>query len=180
MIMSFKSWFFQASILVVLLFTTPSFANLDVNDSSKLINDICPTTRFPSYCLEVLESIPEAATADLKGLAQITLDLAISKASSTLDRIRSLIPQTTDPKLKQAYKSCSEHYDNTIGDLKEAESDFKQGDKYGMNQYASAAMTEAGDCDDQTEELAVDPWIQKGNQDFDNICGIVLAISNHL
>ncbi|KAK3187759.1 hypothetical protein Dsin_027320 [Dipteronia sinensis] len=160
---SFKSYFFQVSILGVLLFITPS------NASSKIINDICPKTRFPSICMELLQSTPGAAAADLKGLGKITLNLAHSTASKTLGQINSLIPKTTDPKLTEIYKSCSEQYGNVIGSLKEAETDFNQGDYFSMNSQASAAMTEVGDCRDETAKLAVDPSVKKGNLDFDHI-----------
>ncbi|KAK2643753.1 hypothetical protein Ddye_018995 [Dipteronia dyeriana] len=171
---SFKSYCFQVSIFGVLLFITPS------NASSKIINDICDKTRFPSICMELLESTPGAAAADLKGLGKITLDLAHSSASKTLGQINSLIPKTTDPKLTEIYKSCSEQYENVIGNLKDAETDFNQGDYFSMNSQASAAMTEAGDCSDETAALAVDPSVKKGNLDFDHICSIILAISNNL
>ncbi|KAK1592387.1 hypothetical protein Q3G72_024032 [Acer saccharum] len=170
---SFKSYFFQVSILGVLLFITPS------NASSKIINDICAKALFPS-CMEFLKSTPGAAAADLKGLGKITLDLAHSSASKTLDQINSLIPKTTDPKLKKIYKSCSEQYDNVIGDLKEAETDFNQGDYSGMNLQASAAMTGAEECSDETAELAIDPSVKKGNLDINHICSIILVISNSL
>ncbi|TXG71456.1 hypothetical protein EZV62_000035 [Acer yangbiense] len=171
---SFKSYFLQVSILGVLLFNTTS------NASSKIINDICAKTRFPSICLEILESTPGAATADVKGLGKITLDLARSSASKTLGRINSLIPKTTDPKLKEIYKTCSEHYDNAIGSFNNAETDLNKGNYFSMNSQASAAMTEAGDCDDETAKLAVDPSLKKGNLDLDHICSIILAISTKL
>ncbi|KAL5777463.1 hypothetical protein ACOSP7_010389 [Xanthoceras sorbifolium] len=49
-----------------------------------------------------------------------------------------------------------------------------------MNLQVLAAMIEAGECDDETNEVSVDPSIQKGNQDLDYVCGIVLAVSNGL
>ncbi|KAI9195419.1 hypothetical protein LWI28_015547 [Acer negundo] len=171
---SFKSYFFQVSILGVLLFITPS------NASSKIINDICAKTKVPSSCIELLESTPGAATTNLKGLGQITLDLAHSSAVKTFGQINSLIPKTTDPKLKEIYKTCSEQYNDAIGDLKDAETKFNQGDYFSMNTKASAAMTEAGDCSDETAKLAIDPSVKKGNVEFDHICSIILAISNNL
>ncbi|TXG71453.1 hypothetical protein EZV62_000032 [Acer yangbiense] len=164
---SFKSYFFRVSILGVLLFITPS------NASSKIVNDICAKTRFPSICLEILESTPGAAAADVKGLGKITLDLARSSASKTLGQINSLIPKTIDPKLKEIYKTCSEHYDNAIGSFNNAETDLNNSNYFSMNSQASAAMTEAGDCDDETAKLAVDPSVKKGNLDLDHICVIL-------
>ncbi|KAK1592983.1 hypothetical protein Q3G72_033896 [Acer saccharum] len=179
---SFKSYFFQASIVLVLLFMimTPSLARLHVQVSSGEINDICSKTFNPSYCVELLKSTPKTATADLKGLAKIILDLARSNATKTLDQIHSLIPKTTDHRLKESYQACSEHYDNAIGDLNEAESDFKQGDYFGMNIQASGALDEAGDCHDENEGLPADPSLRKGNQDLENICEIILVVANLL
>ncbi|KAK3187740.1 hypothetical protein Dsin_027301 [Dipteronia sinensis] len=179
---SFKSYFFQASIVLVLLFMimTPSLPRLHVQVSSGEINDICSMTLNPSYCVELLQSTPGTATTDLKGLAKIILDLAHSNTSKTLDQIHSLIPKTTDPILKESYQSCSEHYDNATSDLDEAESDFKQGDYFGMNIQASGALDEAGDCNDETEGLPADPSLRKGNQDLKNICGIILVVANLL
>ncbi|KAK2643764.1 hypothetical protein Ddye_018959 [Dipteronia dyeriana] len=180
--MSFKSYFFQASIVQMLLFMimTPSLARLNVQVSSGEINGICSKTLNPSYCVKLLKSTPGTATADLKSLAKIILDLARSNATKTLNQIHSLIPKTTDPKLKESYRSCSEHYDNAIGDLNKAESDFKQGDYFGMNIQASGALDAAGDCDDETEGLPASPSLIKGNQDLKNFCGIILVVANRL
>ncbi|KAK1592315.1 hypothetical protein Q3G72_022967 [Acer saccharum] len=186
---SFKSYyFFQASIVLVLLFMimhmTPSFARLHVNKVStkenQLINDICSKTTNPSNCLRLLKSISGTGTADLKGIAKIILDLAHSNATKTLDLVNSLIPKTNDFRLKEGYLTCFEVYDNAIDEINEAESDFIQGDYSSMNIQASAAMTEAVTCDDETQGLPIDPSVRKGNQDLLDLCKIILVVANLL
>ncbi|KAK2647226.1 hypothetical protein Ddye_022421 [Dipteronia dyeriana] len=186
---SFKSYyFFQASIVIVLLFMimhmTPSFARLHMNKVSnkenQVINDICSKTTNPSNCLRLLKSISGTSTADLKGIAKIVLDLARSNATKTLDLINTLIPKTHDFRLKEGYRTCSEVYDNATDEINNAKSDFIQGDYSGMNEQASGAMTEAVTCDNETQGLPIDPSVRKGNQDLQNLCEIILVIANLL
>ncbi|KAJ0043079.1 hypothetical protein Pint_19443 [Pistacia integerrima] len=176
---SFKGYFFQASILLgMMLFVAPSLARVNVKVTKGVINDICSKTQNPSFCLGVLNQIPGASTADLPGLAKITIDLASSNATKTLQLIKSLVPKATNGKLKERYGTCSEHYDNAIGDLNDAQQYLKTGDPMGANLSASASMDEAGDCDDELQGLPTDPSVLKGNQDLNNICSIILVIAN--
>ena len=49
-----------------------------------------------------------------------------------------------------------------------------------MNIQESGALDEAGDCDDETKGIPADPSFRKGNQDLENICGIILVVANLL
>ncbi|XP_044484641.1 pectinesterase inhibitor [Mangifera indica] len=62
---SFKSSFFQASILLVMLFVAPSLARLNVMVMKGVIKDICGKTQNTSFCLGVLNQTPGASSADL-------------------------------------------------------------------------------------------------------------------
>ncbi|XP_031257675.1 pectinesterase inhibitor-like [Pistacia vera] len=177
---SFKRYFFRASILLGMLFVAPSLARLNEKVTKGVINDICSKTQNLTFCLGVLNQAPGASTADLPGLAKITIDLATSNATETLQIIQSLVPKTTNTKLKEGYATCSEHYDNAIGDLGDARQHLKTGDPMGVNLSASASMDEAGDCNDELKGLPADPSVLKGNQDLNNICSIILVIANRI
>ncbi|KAK3189171.1 hypothetical protein Dsin_028732 [Dipteronia sinensis] len=174
--MSFKSYyFFQASIVLVLL-----FMNKVSTQENPVINDIRSKTTNSSTCLQLLKSIPGTGTADLKGITKIILDLARSNATKTINLVNSLIPKTGDLRLKEGYLTCSEVYDNAIDEIIEAESDFNQGDYSSMNIQASAVMTEAVTCDDETRGLPIDPAVRKGNRDLIEISKIILVGANLL
>ncbi|KAJ4721943.1 Pectinesterase inhibitor [Melia azedarach] len=177
-----KRSLFQASILLVLLlvFVTPSFARLSVKVTASEVGDICSKTKNPSFCVAVLKSTPGTGTADLPGLTKITLDLARSNATNTQNLIKSLIPKATEPRLKESYTSCSEHYDGVLGDFDDADQDLKVSDPASLNIHTSAALDEAGNCEDELEGLGPDPSVVKGSLDLQSICSIVLVISNLL
>lgn len=162
---------------MAMLVVAPSLAGLDVKVTTGVVKDICFKTQDPSFCLGVLNKIPQVSSVDLPGLANITINLATSNATKTLQRIKSLIPKTSERQLKEAYTSCSEHYDDAIGDLDDAKKNLTEGDSNGVNLSVSAAMDEASDCDDEINDLPADASIIKANQDLNKICDIILAIS---
>lgn len=113
--------FFSGFNLIVMLFLAPSLARLDVKVTTGVVNDICSKTHDHSFCLGLHNQIPGVSSADIPGLAKITTNFASSNATNSLKLIKSFVLKTTDAKLKEAYASCSEHYDDIIGDFVDAQ-----------------------------------------------------------
>lgn len=160
---------FQASIIFILLICV---TQSKTRSNAKILEDniihiICSKTQFISHCLEILQSTP---VTDMKGIAKISLELAQSNANGTLGQLRSLIMKTSDPYMKKRYESCSKHLVKVINYVKYSLMDFIEGEYYGMNLHASAAMVEISDCDPSIKETQV----------LDRIIDIVLVISNFL
>ncbi|GAV71660.1 PMEI domain-containing protein [Cephalotus follicularis] len=175
MVSSFESSSLVAPIILLFLLVTPSSC------AKNLIAEICPQTRNPSFCVGLLNSTPGAATADLMGLAKITISLAHNSASRTYDQIRSLVKQASNPQLKQHYKSCTEYYSESLSDLDQAREYLASGDYDGVNIQASSVMTYTDDCDEEINKPPTEPsGVSKKNQELTNICGIILVIANEL
>ncbi|XP_050941504.1 pectinesterase inhibitor-like [Cucumis melo] len=90
-----------------------------------------------------------SCTANLKGLAVYTLNLAHTNARKSLTLANSLAKTTTNPQLKQRYSSCAKSYDEAVGNIENALKDLALGDFNGVNIVTSSAMTEIDDCQDK-------------------------------
>ncbi|XP_022932476.1 pectinesterase inhibitor-like [Cucurbita moschata] len=118
---------------------------------------------------------------DLKGLATFTLNLAHDKASQSRVLAQSLASKATDPKLKERYATCAEHYDDAVDDIEDGKNYLGKGDYNSVNTMASAAMTEAGDCLDSFMQPPKDPSALSDNgKAVEDICSIILVIGNLL
>lgn len=173
---------FLLSLSLVLPFIRLSSASLSVKVTNDVLSDVCSKTQNVTLCLQTLKADPRTLRADLKGLGQISVDLALSKAKDTKNYVGSLIMKTEiPPPLKQKYLLCSVNYDNSISDLEAAKQAFSSGDYKGVDMKASGAMWETNECRENFKEPPFDPsQLPKWNQDFDFICSIILIISNLL
>ncbi|KAJ0238425.1 Pectinesterase inhibitor 2 [Hirschfeldia incana] len=147
-----------------------------LNAKAADIKAICGKAKNPSFCTNYMKSNPKTSGADIKTLATITLGSAQTSASRVLTKIQSLATKETSPVLKKGYTSCVEQYKNTISSLDEATKSLTSGDGQGMNIKVSAAMEGSTTCQDGLSKA--DPSVVKDSGDFQNICGIVLVISN--
>ena len=68
--------------------------------TDNVLNDIFSKTEDPSSYLQALKSDPRTTTTDLRGLAQVSINLAYATVSETHTMITSQLDQTTDPKLQ--------------------------------------------------------------------------------
>ncbi|KAL0857385.1 hypothetical protein Bca101_062539 [Brassica carinata] len=125
-----------------------------------------------------MKSNPKTSGADIKTLATITLGSAKTSASGALTKFQSFATKETDPALKKGYTSCVEQYKNTISSLDEATKSLTSGDGPGLNIKVSAAMEGSTTCQDGLAKVKADPSFAKDSGDFQNICGIILVISN--
>ncbi|XP_059630022.1 pectinesterase inhibitor-like [Cornus florida] len=170
-----------SSLTLLSIFLSFLFFNHSLAASNKLINSICSSTHNPSLCVQSLKSDPRTASADLKGLGGISIDIAQSNAKSTYNMILSLIKRTTDPKLKGRYDTCRENYDDSISDLDESRQLLKSGDYAGLNIHASAALDGGETCNDNFEGPPAEPaQLKQANQRLEDLCSIILVISNRL
>ncbi|CAH2053484.1 unnamed protein product [Thlaspi arvense] len=156
------------------LFVMISSLNAQVAD----IKAICGKAKNPSFCTNYMKSNPKTSGADIKTLAQITFGSAQTSATGALTKIQSLAKTANSPALKQGYTSCVEQYKSAISILNEAKQSLATGDKGGLNIKVSAAMTSSTTCQDDLANVKADPSAVKNSDDFQNICGIVLVISN--
>lgn len=166
------------SLLLIVTLCTTALPNAKGDD--QLIRKVCSQVYDQSSCLNILKSAPGAANANLKGLAQITINLATSSASGTLHQLQSLEAKTRDSNLKKIYYLCTRHYSSAVNSIHESEKNLRGGDYKSMNMYASAAVSAVADCADEGSSSNIDASIRAGNVKFDKIGRIILAVTNLL
>lgn len=148
---------------------------------SNEVEDICSTTQNPSFCAQTLNADPRTPGADLKALAQISIDLANASATETAALVASLVKTASDPELQGRYQTCAENYDDSIYSLGECSLSVSSGDFTGLNLKASAAMEGATTCLDSFEGPPRDPsQLPSKSAELKNLCSSILAISKRL
>ncbi|KAL6325911.1 hypothetical protein AAG906_038402 [Vitis piasezkii] len=171
----------SSMLMVFLLLINGSFSRPSVKIANNELTEICSTTQDPSFCVQALKSDPRTANADLKGLAQISIDLAKASATKTTTLITSLVEKANDPKLKGRYETCAENYDDSISSLDDCTQSVSSRDYVSLNFQASAAMDGPVTCLDSFEGPPKDPSeLPTKSEDLIHLCSIILAISKRL
>lgn len=174
----------RTSILFTILLAFPFFiTHLSARPRAKatnndLLNTVCSTTQNPSFCLKALKSDPRSATADVHGLAKISIDMARAIAVRTFGFIGSLDKRETNPQLKKRYALCSVSYDNAIGYAEAAEGSLGTQDYQSLSIQASAVMSEVDECE---ESFKTPPpgssTIRLANRMLDDLSDIIYEIT---
>ncbi|XP_031742871.1 pectinesterase inhibitor [Cucumis sativus] len=169
------------SIAIVFVFSFLFFSvvpsRATTTPSNDVASSICPKTRNPPFCVDVLKS---AGSTDLKVLATYTLNLANENALKSTNLAKSLAAMTTNPPLKNQYLSCYESYEEATSDIENAKSNLASGDFNGVNIATSGVMTSVSDCLDSFKQLRIDPSLLKDGKTLNDVCSIILVISNLL
>ncbi|CAL1355533.1 unnamed protein product [Linum trigynum] len=151
-------------------------ASVSIRLAGPEITAICDKSVDRQFCLNFLQSTPGISTADLKGAGLIVLDSARAEASSTESYVKALLGKATDPKQKEAYKTCLSNYDDAVDDIEAAKASLSGGDYNGANIQASGAQENADTCDEGVKGSD----LSKKNQHLFKVLDIVLIIANKL
>ncbi|XP_057481742.1 pectinesterase inhibitor-like [Actinidia eriantha] len=170
------------SLLLMVFFISLSFARPEIKATADLISQVCSKTLNPSLCSDTLKSDPRSATADLKGLGQISIDKAQSNAKQASGTIASLSKQTTDPKVKNLINGCGTDYQDAVDELNEATQSLKFGDIFSLRQRALAALSYPVGCDNSFKKPPVtEPLVLKqANTKLEGLCSVVVAVADKL
>lgn len=112
------------------------------------IGRICPKTDDPDLCTRLLRSVPRSQSADLRELAQITINLAGNNATVTKIKIQSLLLSEKDPRVRACLGACDENYGNAINFLDAAVDHLKSGDNGGLRLDGGSVYEEANACEE--------------------------------
>ncbi|PSS30742.1 Pectinesterase, partial [Actinidia chinensis var. chinensis] len=132
-----------------------TFARPEMKVTADLISQVCSKTLNPSLCSDTLKSDPRSATADLKGLGQISIDKAQTNAKQASGTIASLSKQATDPKVKNLINACDR---------------------------ALAALSEPVGCDNSFKKPPVPETLalQQANTKLEGLCSVVVDVADKL
>lgn len=152
------------------------FASMAQNNAGAgdLVQKICTKARNPNFCNDFFKA--DHGVSSLQILGQKAFDNAKASVTKANNIIASLVKTTTDPSLKEKYNSCLENYGDAISSLDEARNSFN--DPKTMNIKVTAVMTNVDTCNDGIAGKPVN--LKTENEHVDNICSIILVISNLL
>ncbi|KAE9455051.1 hypothetical protein C3L33_13031, partial [Rhododendron williamsianum] len=74
------------------------------------VDNVCSRTRNSSLCSGTLRSDPRSATATITRLGYLAIDLALSHAATTTNKINTLLGRAKDPGLKNSLRFCQVEY----------------------------------------------------------------------
>ncbi|KAL8490176.1 hypothetical protein ACS0TY_025907 [Phlomoides rotata] len=139
-----------------------------------LISDVCKQAVNPSLCTQTLTSDPRFRGADLKGLGQIAIEKG---EAATQDAIR--VVKSFSGKFKPIVETCVETFNDAINDLKESSQAMNAGRKGDVHVKGSAALSNAGTCDDEFGE-SEPATVKAASKRAQDIIGILLVVANKL
>lgn len=143
-----------------------------------LLEDVCRHTTRVDYCFEVLKSDPRTAKADLPGLAQVSLDLSLSKARGTLEKITTLLSKETDPQYRARYTTCKGKYNEALGALSIAREQFNPRNLRALSTTGHIVFDDSSDCENAFPYPATKSPITEGNENFKSLGDILGAIAH--
>ncbi|KAL5735578.1 hypothetical protein ACOSQ2_030366 [Xanthoceras sorbifolium] len=150
------------------------------NDASQLINQVCSRTQNHAFCVQTLTSDPGANTADLKGLAHISLKLTAVTASENEIYISKSLENMTDPDLKQVLDHCNTNYKASVFSLRLAVTSVDRGDYHEVNVSTHIALENANDCDRVIKQGPPPTGLQDRNTKMLQLTDISVAIADSL
>ncbi|KDP33951.1 hypothetical protein JCGZ_07522 [Jatropha curcas] len=151
------------------------------NNSKDLISSTCNHTLYYQECVFSLRSDPNSKTADLRGLANIALNISIAYGSETLTHISDLKTKTSKNDTNSSCLSdCVEQYNDAVEDLQEAIEALRIRSLDTLKTLVSSAMTDSDTCEEGFEESGYGSPFANRNLYFSKLCSNFLAISNLL
>ncbi|KAK1272357.1 hypothetical protein QJS04_geneDACA020610 [Acorus gramineus] len=135
-------------ICMLLLLTTITLTEAD------LIGYACSegqaTTPNFSYkfCVDVLRSDPKTNKSSLHDLSLVPLRLAISKATSTVSLLQTLLRKSSDPRVRGHLTNCLHQYSEMVTELIYSVEDIHSGDYFDADLKLRDALNSPGRCED--------------------------------
>ncbi|GMN55114.1 hypothetical protein TIFTF001_024225 [Ficus carica] len=149
------------------------------DQGTELIERTCKRTPHYELCTSTLEASPESSSADLRGLAHIMVDQVLSKATETLEFIRSLLKEEPDPDLEKALAYCAELYIPVVKYSLPQAIDALTGGHFGFANYGiSDAAKQANACDKNFSKSTDSPLADKNTllNDLSEVAAAIIGI----
>ncbi|XP_009385649.2 pectinesterase inhibitor-like [Musa acuminata AAA Group] len=171
------------SRLLTITFTFMAASGLPDN-SDDLIAATCNRTPYLDVCMSTLTSRRGSRTADLHGLAAISLDACIAHAKATLSYARSLSRHdgiANDTYASGCLADCLEEYGEAVDDLHESAGALRRGSYDTVNVLLAGAMTNSDTCESGFgEKPGLRSPLTERNQYFGKLCSNSIAITGLL
>ncbi|GAA0166088.1 hypothetical protein Leryth_011344 [Lithospermum erythrorhizon] len=121
-------------------YTTLSFLLLASQINADIVDSTCKGTPNYKLCVDILRKDPRSSTADIKGLALITVNALQAHTIETLGKIKNL--RKSMPGLEVTLSGCKKNYDVVVNyDIPEAFEGLQKGNaKFAESGVADAAV----------------------------------------
>ncbi|CAI9095525.1 OLC1v1031500C1 [Oldenlandia corymbosa var. corymbosa] len=93
------------------------YSNDMVNSTCRICTEISTIFDF-NFCVTTIQAAPGSRAVDLRGLAVLTMELALQNATTTVAAIEKMIlSQTFDPLTTKCLKNCLESYADSVSNI---------------------------------------------------------------
>ncbi|KAI4334777.1 hypothetical protein L6164_013487 [Bauhinia variegata] len=173
------SLIFIIRFLLLTTFSVPSTHSRSPSQNDvALIRAICKRTPDYYVCVHSLRSDPTSSHADVRGLAQIMVQVMKGRANDAMQKIIQLLQKGTDPKQKKALSSCADDYKAILeADVPMAIEALEKGDPKFAEDGANDAALEANSCE---ENFAGKSPITPYNEIMHDVAAVAAAIVRNL
>ncbi|CAA2991558.1 pectinesterase inhibitor-like [Olea europaea var. sylvestris] len=145
------------------------------------LQQICDKTFNSLECLNQFKSDPRSLNTDIKGLAGVSVDLALNKANTVHTQYNQLYSDTKDSNLQEKYITCSKSYNDAIRDL-ETVKKYLDDNRYELIPVEiNDALQEVKSCENAFKRDPFDPArMDNHNDEFKLLCYMVKVTSSSL
>ncbi|XP_058108939.1 pectinesterase inhibitor-like [Magnolia sinica] len=141
-----------------------------------LIVRTCTETNFPDYCISSFRSDSRSSTADSKGLARLSIELALATAQNTLSFTKDQHKIVPNDDMKKRLADCTANYEDAIKYLAKASTKFESGNYIDAAAKVSKAITEAGKCREELRTPPTIPAVEKKCDEMGYACDTAFVI----
>ncbi|XP_058076737.1 cell wall / vacuolar inhibitor of fructosidase 2-like [Magnolia sinica] len=137
------------SLLVVLLYISQSSASLPIEKDANLIRETCNHTSYHHLCVYSLQSDPRSYTANVSGLAMISIELARANATDTLLYISMLLKKSAGELMNRSLDTCYNEYELAIDRFNEGIEEYHSKEYSDIGQLVVDAAGMAETCEEE-------------------------------
>ncbi|XP_010269645.1 PREDICTED: uncharacterized protein LOC104606247 [Nelumbo nucifera] len=175
---SSHSFFFFFLTLITLSLTT-SVAQAD--EASDLIKNTCEHAIYKEFCISDLQQ-SKGKIANIRDLANITLQHALSNATYIVDYVSKLANTTKDFNAQSCFVECSTNYEKAISLVQSSFSALDNKDFDNVNRWLTSAMFRAELCEKAFKGQSGVQFSEISDKAelFNHLCSNALAIADRM
>ncbi|KAI4311606.1 hypothetical protein MLD38_036489 [Melastoma candidum] len=158
--------------------TSSSSSGDDITGTCRVCARATPSLSY-KFCVSSLRSVPASRHVDLRGLALISIELAIVNASETISTVEGMINQGSydqDPVAMSCLKECLGGYEDATDALLRGVGDFTAGKYTLVGESVSGVMDMCKKCEGGFEKGGKICPLKEENYDLFQLCNIALCI----
>ncbi|KAM3376202.1 hypothetical protein P3S68_014917 [Capsicum galapagoense] len=151
-------------------------ASLMIPSTSNPLAKVCIRSKNPKFCLQVLDQYTYSSPYEL---TQEAINLALTSAYETTDKIHTFLDQTKNHDLEVIYNKCLHYYQTAIDVLNGANDQFLKDRLYSAVKFAGKrAQEDAFLCEHAFQSIAgyvYDSTLTKDNENLGIFGSIVMS-----